>query len=276
VTTYFSDAELVALAASPADRMRVAFDSGDPELLATTVSEIRTAYRATIDGFDRWSELVQIWIAADATRTQSAGALPVETAFRVGHVHQLDERDLERREDVPVDLADYLQEEAGIRRVHDAMLDWLSALLSAVYRADGPDGLESCLRALGERTLLRWMELDLVTSPRERLEQWTALLHANFASIAVTETDESFLIVQDPCGSCTRQVQAGAYEPPLDLAVVRERHPTTYGFGDLPVYKTHVAIIHGVMATERTGAPWPIHQCPAHLGVGPCRIELRK
>lgn len=38
MTRIFSDAELAALAASPADRMRAAFEAGDPEQLATTVT----------------------------------------------------------------------------------------------------------------------------------------------------------------------------------------------------------------------------------------------
>jgi hypothetical protein len=98
----------------------------------------------------------------------------------------------------------------------------------------------------------------------------------NFASITVDEQDDCFVITQDPCGTCTRQVIDGCYAPPVDLAVVSEKCPLTFGQGDMPVYRTHVAVMHYLQAIERVGAPWPAIECPAGVESGPCRVTIYK
>jgi len=55
----------------------------------------------------------------------------------------------------------------------------------------------------------------------------------NFATLTIEEDDEKFLIVQDPCGSCSSQDDHNRGEPPWHLALVRERHPITFGRGDV-------------------------------------------
>jgi hypothetical protein len=98
----------------------------------------------------------------------------------------------------------------------------------------------------------------------------------NFASITVDEHDDRFVITQDPCGTCTRQVTDGCYRPPVDLAVVHERCPLTFGQGDMPVYRTHVAVMHYLQPLERLGVPWPAIECPVGVNAGPCRVTIYK
>jgi hypothetical protein len=102
------------------------------------------------------------------------------------------------------------------------------------------------------------------------------MLHGHFTAFHVTEDDEKFVIHQDPCGTCTRQIRDGFYEPPVDLAVVHERHPVTGGRGDTPIYRTHVPVLHVLMPRERIGVPWPLPMCPTDMGTGPCRSLMYK
>ena len=157
------------------------------------------------------------------------------------------------------------------RAAQDTLRDWLSALLSRIYRQGGVDTLEQALRYTAERTLFGWMPTDMARAPEKRLPSWVRMLQGHFSELRIEEDDEKFTIVQDPCGTCTRQIEAGRYGPPLDLAIIEERHATTWFRGDTPVYRAHVPLWHVTLAQELVGVPWPVNQCPAGLGTGPCR-----
>ena len=162
------------------------------------------------------------------------------------------------------------------RDEHDRGLDAVCALLTHVYRAHGIDVLEQSIRAVGERTLLAWMPKDIERPVEIRIRTWAAMLHGNFARFTIDEDDEKFVITQDPCGSCGRQLECGAFPGPLDHATVAEVHPITFERGDVPIYRTHVAVMHFLMAQERLGVPWPVVACPRGSVAGPCRITLYK
>ncbi|MGE0337168.1 MAG: hypothetical protein AB7O21_16445, partial [Gammaproteobacteria bacterium] len=102
------------------------------------------------------------------------------------------------------------------------------------------------------------------------------LLLGNFASIRIEEDDEKFILHQDPCGSCGRQIRQGCHAPPVDLAIVKEKHPITFNAGNVTVYQAHLAVMHTIMPIERIGAPWPAIRCPAGASGGPCQIVLFK
>ncbi len=55
-----------------------------------------------------------------------------------------------------------------------------------------------------------------------------------------------------------------------------EAHPITFDRGNVPIYRTHVAVMHFLMPTERLGVPWPVVACPPGSVAGPCRITLYK
>jgi hypothetical protein len=102
------------------------------------------------------------------------------------------------------------------------------------------------------------------------------MLHGHFTRFTLQEDESKFTIVQDPCGSCTRQILQGRYEPPVSLAVVKERHLVTQGRGDTPVYRAHIPVMHQSLPRDQLGVPWPVNLCPPGMGTGPCRILLYK
>jgi hypothetical protein len=148
--------------------------------------------------------------------------------------------------------------------------------LSDVYRVFGADELAEVLRYCGERSVLLGMAGEIERPVIERLFDFVALLHGHFSELVVTEDDEKFTISQDPCGTCSRQVTAGRYAPPVDLAVVTEAHVTTWGRGDTPIYRCHIPIWHIELAQAVIGVPFPVNQCPAGVSDGPCHILLYK
>ena len=180
------------------------------------------------------------------------------------------------RDDPGRALAAYDGFENACRIVQDAYRDWLSALLSEVYRRWGPDELEDLHRYCAERTLLPWMTVDIRNAPRKRLVRWVRMLQGHFTVVRAREDDAKFVLVQDPCGTCSRQILAGRYEAPFNLAVVEEEHVLTWGRGSTPIYRTHVPVWHVAMARERLGVPWPVNRCPGGLGAGPCETFLYK
>ena len=42
----------------------------------------------------------------------------------------------------------------------------------------------------------------------------------------------------------------------------------------MPVYRTHVAVMHYLQPIERLGVPWPAIECPAGVTDGPCRVTI--
>ncbi|MDT5026575.1 MAG: hypothetical protein QOE61_3001 [Micromonosporaceae bacterium] len=172
-----------------------------------------------------------------------------------------------------IDIFDAREDEW--RAVIDLYRDWISALLSHVYSTYGADELELFHRRRGEDVLRHLMD-DIDQPPGLRLVNFVRLLHGHFTELAVTEDDEKFTIVQDPCGTCARQVIDGRFASGLDLAVINDRHPVTWGGRATTIYRTHVPIWHVEMARERLGVPWPVNICPAGLDGGECTILLYK
>jgi hypothetical protein len=179
-----------------------------------------------------------------------------------------------RGEDHPDDA--FAAVAARWRDEHDRGLDAVCAQISHVYRTHGIDVLEQSMRAVGDETLLAWMPRDIERPPEVRIRTWTAMLQGNFAEITIAEDDEKFVITQDPCGSCGRQLECGAFPGPLDHAIVTEMHPITFERGDVPIYRTHVAVLHFLAPEERLGVPWPVVACPRGTVPGPCRVTLYK
>jgi hypothetical protein len=173
-------------------------------------------------------------------------------------------------------VAVFEEVERALRAVHDLASEQVAACLSHVYRTFGVDELEACIRHCGDRTLLGWMPADLARPAEVRVRQWARMMLGNFATIRVDETDDAFVITQTPCGTCTRQVLAGRYAGPDGLAIVTEPHRITWDRGGVPVYRTHVAVMHDLMPLERIGERWPEITCPDGAGTGPCRVVLRK
>jgi len=223
------------------------------------------AWQRGVDGYRQWHDLTVAFLTdrfgPDAGSTAAAAYADVEETW----VPWPD--DARPAADAP---------EVGWRAAHDRGLDAVCALITHLYREYGVEVLEASIRAVGEQTLLAWMPRDIARPPEVRIRTWAAMMHGNFADITVTEDDEKFVITQDPCGSCGRQLACGAFPGPLDHAIVTERHAITFDRGDVPIYRTHVAVMHFLMPAERIGVPWPVVACPRGTVPGPCRITLYK
>ena len=289
----FTDAELAALARTPRRQFADALDGVDDTDAAAVFASLARAFTNFIDGFSSFVAGVQ-----EHVRTvhgfAAAGTLDAaifrsglrEVAYRGFDGSVLDAADADRaaaaiddalaRDDRVAALAAYDHYEKAVRVVHDLGSGRAAAALTHVYRVHGVDDLEACIRLCGDRSLLQWMPRDIERPAEQRVKQWARMMSGNFAEIRIEETDDAFVITQDPCGTCGRQVLDGCYAPPVDFAVVSERHPITWDRGEVPVYRTHVAVMHDLMPMERIGVRWPEISCPQGVSGGPCRIVLRK
>jgi hypothetical protein len=289
---YFTEQELTALAAAPREKLVDCLDGvGDVEAL---VASIARSYRDQIGGSTSWLACVFAYIgelhgqeglaAAVLATSRFFGALAEAGAPFPGADGMSEDSggvvgrvaEPARTGDSDRALAAFDAFEGACRILQDTYCDWLSSLLSEVYRRWGPEELEHLHRYCAERTLLPWMAIDIQNAPEKRLVRWVRMLESHFSVLRVSEDDEKFVLIQDPCGTCSRQILAGRYDPPFNLAVIEEEHVLTWGRGETPVYRTHVPVWHVAMARERLGVPWPVNRCPAGLGAGPCETFLYK
>jgi hypothetical protein len=294
MTHELTDDELDALAQSPRAQMAAAVESVSPGDVSAVFARLTKSFRGFIDGFSAFVTGITEYVhtthgfaaagALDASvfamslREQVARGIDARTLARAAEETDVVAGVRTRLEagDRTGALAIYDDYEASVRVVHDLAVGRVAAALTHVYRTFGVDELEACLRLCGERTLLGWMPHDLARPARVRVAQWARMMSGNFASIRVEETDDAFVITQNPCGTCARQVLDGCYAPPIDYAVVTESHALTWQRGDVPVYRTHVAVMHDLIPFERIGTRWPEITCPVGVSGGPCTVVLRK
>lgn len=293
---YFSDDELATLSRTPREDLENALHQ-EPAAVADTATSIARSYKDQIGGSRDWvgsiftcvgerggSKALADLVATTPRVFQALGAsevaiegnsLPEDVvADSAGMVGQVVDR--ASSGDTEGALSAFDSYEESCRVVQDEYRDWLTALLSSVYRRSGPDELESVHRYCAEHTLLPWMSVDIRNNPAKRLVRWVRMFKGHFSGIQVSEDDEKFTLLQNPCGTCSRQILDGRYEPPFNLAVVEEAHTVTWGRGTTPMYRTHVPVWHVAMARERLGVPWPVNQCPRGLSSGPCPTLLFK
>lgn len=291
---HYTRAELDALCRLPADQFADALASGDPAHVVAVFDRLERSYRNFVDGFDAFGAAVKQWVdqhhgfdgLTELCRYQRTTLLVDATRRGLSAEHLADVTEAGRwrsHVEAAATAGDsaaarevFARLEHSMRVVHDNACVGAVATLSHVYRSYGIGALEGCIRHAGELTLLNFMPVDLARPAHERIKQWARMMLGNFAEISIDEFDDRFVITQDPCGTCTRQVLDGCYEPPVDLAVVAERVPLTFGQGDMPVYRTHVAVMHYLQPIERSGVPWPVIECPSGVAAGPCRITFYK
>jgi hypothetical protein len=268
------DDALAELSRDPTEAARRALEKGDHDAAAEIAARAQRAWARGIEGFRVWIVHTLAFIA-DRFGAEAAGAaLGALTNAMTTRPPWPDETLAANATEGLLGELSHARRRA--RAEHDQWLDAVCVVLSHVYREHGIDALAQAIEYVGDETLLAWMPRDIVRDPATRVESWASMLHGNFATIRVEEDDERFTITQDPCGSCGRQIEAGRHPGPLDLATVTEVHPITFERGDVPVYRTHVAVMHFLVPEARIGVPWPVVACPRGLDAGPCRILLYK
>lgn len=284
----FTDAELAELARSPRDTLALRLAAGDVTSAEATVVSTERAFSDQLGGQHAWLAHALDFVALRHHADGLALLAPATRRFFAVHP---DARAVTEEPPASVAsevlaratagdhegaLAAYDDASDAWRRLQDVYRDWISLVLSHVYRTYGVDELEAIHRHAAERTLLPWMPNDIARPPEKRLARWVLMLQGHFSGIRIEEDDEKFTIVQDPCGTCARQILDGRYESPVSLAVVAEEHTCTWQRGNTPIYRTHVPVWHVAMAREQIGVPWPVNRCPAGLGTGPCPTLLYK
>lgn len=286
----FTQTELSDLCRLPKDQMAAVCESGDKEAAKMKYIELENAFLAFHDIYYHWVATIQEFIYEHYGHDGLAKATPLGAVLMEALKLNMSVQEVldcsqsaKERMTALIDAGNmaeakklYAYLEKGFQDLHDLYREWLSLLLSHVYREHGVAALAQCLRFSSEKRWMPWMMEDITHDPKRRLQDWISLLLGNFATLRVEEDDEKFTIFQDPCGSCGRQIRAGCHKPPLNLAVVKERHPLTFNRGGVTVYQAHIAVMHTIMPIERIGAPWPAIVCPEGENGGPCRIFMYK
>lgn len=289
VQRLFTQAELDALCLPGAARVHAALEDGDRERARAVFRDVDAAYRQFHEIYHAWAATIFEFLFEKYGHEAVTKAVPLDGALAAACGLGLDAQKSRAMDEAPgrfealVDAGDLpaakrlaSEHAAAARDRHDWYRDWVSLLLSHVYRRHGVDGLEQCLRYSSEKGWMPWMMEDITHDPATRLREWTRLLAVgNFATLAVEEDNEKFVVVQRPCGSCGRQDDHNRGEPPWNLAVVSERHPITFCEGNVSAYRTHIAVMHTLMPIERIGAAWPAIRCPKTTGE-PCTILFYK
>jgi hypothetical protein len=287
----FTDDELADLARPPEEQIDRLLAAVPAEAVGTWAASVERSWQGSVTGYHDWIAQTEAYLLERHGPAALSRLVPVTAHLAAVHP----DREVAEAHggggapSVPEALAadaaagdlDGARARFGgwhaeRRRLHDLYRDLLSAVLSDVYVTYGVDDLESALRYAGERTLLGWLPADVARPPEKRLVSWTRMLHGHFTRFTLEEDESKFTVVQDPCGSCTRQILQGRYGPPVSLAVVSEVDLPTPGRGDTPIYRAHVPVMHQSLPYPRLGVPWPVNLCPAGMGTGPCRILLYK
>ncbi len=164
-------------------------------------------------------------------------------------------------------------------KLHDYRIDWLTSVISHVYRAYGADGLYAAM--LNSANAEWWRErmigdLAELGDPVQRITNWSFFLGVgNWGTVSVTETDDAFVIHHQVCGSCGRQELRRCHEAPVSFPRVTEPIPgLNFGDTNYTIYRTHLAVWHFMMPIGEVGHPWPAINC---LGVpGRCWFTIYK
>jgi len=291
----FSQEELGWLCRSPEERLAEALATGSSVEVLTTFRHMAGLIRGIADLYVQWSVATLGWLherhglaaAGDAamfTELWPAGQAPHLDADQLGIV-----RSLLRDSDNALDQRILEAAAGGSRievlalwsRVHEACdtaeqlrRDAVTAQLTLVSDRYGADGLENCLRHAVDLIWIPRMEADLACPPADRVRNWAEKMSIGHnGAVRITEHADRWVFTLDPCGSCGRQVLSGRYAPPWSFGLVPAGARTGFMRDDITVYQAHLAVAHGLVPIERTGAPWPAISC-AGLAGRPCELVI--
>jgi hypothetical protein len=231
---------------------------------STTLDHVRETYgpeamSATFDP-DLWLELgLRTGLDLDATvRGRETFADSAPGAAQLAALVEAGERGAAKRLWGEIDDATL--------KVHDYRIDWLTAVLSHVYREHGAEALSgTLLKSANSDWWHRRMEADLadLADPVSRIRNWSFFLGVgNWGTVSISETDDAFVIHHQVCGSCGRQELRGRYEEPVNFPRIVEPIPgLNFGDTNYTIYRTHLAVWHFVMPIGDVGHPWPAINC---------------
>lgn len=285
-----TEAELAAMARPPGKQLALALESGDKEAAKNKYNELEDAFFGLHIMFQNWIAYIQEFIFKQYGHEGLTKMVPVDEVFMISiklgvTIEELSRCSKSAKEEMAVliDAGDiegakklFAFLEKGFRNFHDLYNGWTSLLHSRIYREYGLEVLEQCHRFAGGNHWMPWMMMDIEGDPKQRIQYWSLLMHGNLMEFTIVEDDEKFTMNLHVCGSCGRQIRAGYHEPPINLAIIEEEVPATWNRAGTTAYQTHVTVIHGMMAIENLGAPWPVIICNGGRGPKPCQILLYK
>ena len=155
--------------------------------------------------------------------------------------------------------------------MHDALIDWITGILTFVGRHFGDAVLYEANREGCTAWLEHLTEIFSGADARQRAIILTKILRGHMMPLSIEEDDEKFAFMLDPCGSGGRQIQAGKYEPPRDFLKIKTAQPLSLGRENLPVYCSH-HLFEMLVPEKLAGYTLFVVEPADKLGEGPCRF----
>ena len=154
------------------------------------------------------------------------------------------------------------------KSLHDLYCDWVWDLLSKIGEKFGESEVYAMLRATQETWMLRRTWKAFRSLSVERQVQLTAeMMRAHRSGpkqdgeLEVTEDDEKFTIVMDPCGSGGRMRRGDPVDntpsrlgPPYNFGKTKQAHAWSWSRKDVPYYCVHCAV-NEILPIEWGGYP---------------------
>jgi hypothetical protein len=291
----FSQEDLDWLCRGPQERLAEALATGSPAEVLATFRHMAGQIRGIADLYVRWSVATLGWLHERHGLAAAGDAAMFTELWPAGQAPQLDAGQLRiirwllRGRDDALDQR-VLEAAAGgshtevvalWSRVHEACdtaeqlrRDAVTAQLTLVSDCYGAEGLEECLRHAVDLIWIPRMEADLACAPADRVRSWAEKMSIGHnGAVRITEHTDRWVFTLDPCGSCGRQVLSGRYAPPWNFGLVPAGARAGFLRDDITVYQAHLAVAHGLVPIERTGAPWPAISC-AGLAGRPCELVI--
>mgnify|MGYP001035415477 CR=1 FL=1 len=292
--------DLDALVGSGAERFEATLAGGGVAAGAEMALRIETARRDTSNRYRAWAALTEAYLfesgghrrrvaGARVERTAELalrsgfdlGSLALASEVSAGPVNPISEAVTEavRQGDKAGLREAFMRGDQLLRRIHDFRCDLLSDQLGAIYREEGPEGLEAAMLFAAARGSWKTsMPADLALEPNRRLRELAFFLTvcAHFR-IKFTDEGERWQIDVLECGRCGRQCRDRYTDPDWGLEVVRVPGPLTFGRPPMTIYQTHMAVIHHQFAIDEFGTPWPVFDCRGFRDdAGGCRMLVYK
>jgi hypothetical protein len=163
------------------------------------------------------------------------------------------------------------------RMLHDLMAESVLGLVTYVQEQEGDEGVAAAWVAQMERGWKRHVEAIDSLDRRQVVELLAATWRAHSVggtgpepgAFTITEDEEKFTFVMNPCGSGQRLVRRGLYEK-AGYGRTLEAHDWSYGREGFPLYCTHCAFMNESLPIQWSGYPIYPSDPPKDYATDPC------
>lgn len=158
--------------------------------------------------------------------------------------------------------------------LHENYRDWITSLLSYIYRHNGDKALYEALHEAFEQ-LSPVMDMYRRQDSGRQVQMLAAGFRGHLSPVVVEEDDDKFTVMMPLCGSAGRSISNKGYEKPTNFAKIKKPQKMTYGKGDFPVFCAHCSL-EEIIAMEKTGYPVWVIDIPEKVGKEPCKYIIYK